>query len=256
MKQLFKNILVYAKRYPFTFTAIIISSLLGLFMFVLGLDVWRPTCVAALGILPAFIFILGAYLWQKIFKDKHKIIQGIFLFFINFMFLFCQLGFSLILIMAGPEYVESRPFNNYKRYQEVIKRNDEYLKDVFPSEIPKDAQNIRMSGNLSSPLAVYYKKNIALSFNSTPEYMEKELKRFNKFKPYTYNKTDDLERVFPAKHMDDGDFDVYFVLDKTEHHDINHENSFRGGCMINKDTNRIIYYYQKIYGDFCHECYK
>ena len=256
MKQIFKNILEYAKCYPFTFIAILLSTAISIFMFIVLLDNGRPNLASIFGILPTLIFILGAYFWQRFFKDKRKKLQGVLLFFINIIFLSCQLTYSFIIAVAGAEYIADRPLNNYKRYDEVLKMNDEYLKEVFPETIPKDAEKIRMSGSVSSPIAVYYRKNIALSFNATPEFVDNELKRFKDAESYKIGRSDKVRGVFPVKHMDDGDYSVYFVLGKTEHPDINHENYFRGGCLINKDSNRVVYYYEKIYGDYCHECYK
>ncbi len=256
MKQIFKNILDYAKRYPFTSIAIVISTLISTFMFLMFLDGWKPTEISLWGILPTFIFILGAFIWQKLFKDKHKKLQGTLLLFINITFLWLQILYSFIIAVSGAEYLANRPLNDYKRYDEVLKMNDEYLKEVFPETIPKDAEKIRMSGSVSSPIAVYYRKNIALSFNATPEFVDNELKRFKDAESYKIGRSDKVRGVFPVKHMDDGDYSVYFVLGKTEHPDINHENYFRGGCLINKDSNRVVYYYEKIYGDYCHECYK
>ncbi len=273
MKNWCKNILDYFKRYPFTSLSILLSLLISLYTFFILFDDFKPTTYSLLGIIPTIIFILGAYFWQKIFKDKHKIIQGVFLFIINTIFLLCQFGYGIATEINGKWQIELRHLNNYKHYAKVINSNDEYLKDVFPSAIPADATNIRMSGSVSSPLLIASHKKIALSFTATPEYINKELKRFENIKPYKvkkselkeYNETDAmfkgrqnpvLRQKLPIDHLDNGDYSGYFVILKYEYPDENHKNTFNGGCLINKDSNKIVYYYDKLYGDYCNGCYK
>jgi len=88
-----------------------------------------------------------------------------------------------------------------------------------------------------------FRATLDLSFTANSKYIAEEQQRLNK--------------IIPMPFVIDTDTTAYYkIVDEYDYPDNNHENYFKGYCYIDKDSNKISYYYEEYYGDTCSGCYK
>ncbi len=250
----------YSKVHKIMTSMIVVSGVISLLLFILCLCsvlTWLTALASLLVFVPPLLIILVAFLVNKI--KNHPVWRCIITILLTSFLILFQLIYSIIFILVYSELTKDIPYNNPRNYQSIIKKwskQDNRIYKIFPNKVPKGAKNVVMKGGSGPFYAVFGYNEIAIGFNTTDEYIT-ELK--NKCKsitpiknaetyPNTYNHS------IPLSLIDTGS-DLYTIVSENEYPDENHENTYFGGVVINEKTNKVVYFYQAFYGDYCGGCY-
>ncbi len=261
MKKMLEQFKEYFKAHKIIAPLLIISFVLNILIFCfysyLCFLTKQVTWLNLLILVPSLLFALVAFLLNKFKKIdwKYRIVSIISVGFLLFLHMIIFLLILLSLVFISPTDYWNRP----SAYPEVIKwgKEEGYLTKFFPPEIPKEAKKVKMISGTNPPFSVFAYIRVAVSFEITPEYIENIKKEYKHIKPILNAEQlpdYDTSRPMPLSLMDKKS-KLYIIVSKDEYPDENHENTYWGGIVINEDTNKVIYFYQTLYGDHCPKCY-
>lgn len=255
-----QKLIEYTKSHKIMTGFIIISVIISVAVFILSLWAVVPwkffSWMTFLAFIPSAIFISFVFLFSKL--KKHPRWYGFLSTMLVLSIILVQPIYYLIFLLSYAEIYKDIPYNNYRNYSKIVKlKKDDYnFNKIFPNKIPENAKNVVLIGRTSPSFAVFAYERIALSFNITPDYIQEVKKSYSNIKPIHDSKTKSNHYIsqLPTQLMDKNS-DMYQIVSESKYPDENHENTFSGGIIINEKTNKIIYYYQTFYGDYCGGCY-
>ncbi len=233
----------FFKKCMFPFVMTIITFIIGCgFIWLFRDDPFKMKIVLIiLGFLPSIIFLTLLMInYYKCNTTKSKNVITVICAILTFLLL----GYYISVIFIGAFEETDSPITDVKYYKDKVKGN---LLKAFPSEIPKNVENVIFNYHSSFPqtsitITLYY-----VDKNMTLDKFDKTYKSKAKWSGTKEEYRGDLSifsNLFsdtPVDYENENDFIVYLVDGKCQSKkgDCNHQQFLVAG--FNKETNEVIY---------------
>lgn len=227
----------------FLFSSLILSFIISMLFYIISiLSVDGKYLDALIYFISPVLVLLIVYLSVKTSK-KYPNLTKIFSFLFNsFIIIVVQifLGFSVLIAMMflGTDTY----FENPNDYEKALK-SIHFQKRIahFPRVIPDEAKDIQLYKSSNS---WFGSEDLMVKFSINKKYIDDELKKYKfisieKWQNSEYNPA----RRFYSGNINIDDFTFYIINDKNNEIPNEHSFLYHYGIGVNKDFNKIIYYY-------------
>lgn len=227
----------------FLFSSLILSFMISMLFYIICILSVEGTYLDALVyfISPILVLLIG-YLSVKT-SIKYPNLTKIFSFLLNFFIIFVvQIFVGLLVLIVMMLFYNDSCFDNPNDYEKALK-SIHFQKRIahFPRVIPAEASDIQLDKSSSN---WFGSEDLIVKFSINKKYIDDELKKYKFISVENWQNTEyNPARSFYSGNINIDDFTFYVINDKNNEIPNEHSFLYHYGIGVNKDFNKIIYYY-------------